>query len=120
SRLRARPGERIAMDGTVLSGRSAVDQAPITGESLPVEKQPGDALFAGSINQSASLEYQASALADDSTLARIIRAVEQAQGSRAPTQRFVDRFARVYTPLVVLLALGVAVLPPLLVGGAWL
>jgi Cd2+/Zn2+-exporting ATPase len=120
TRLRARPGERIAMDGTVLAGRSAVDQAPITGESLPVEKQPGDAVFAGSINQSASLEYQAGALADDSTLARIIRAIEQAQGSRAPTQRFVDRFARIYTPLVVLVALAVAVLPPLLLSGAWL
>src|SRR5690606_20291317 len=81
--------------------------------------QPGDGLFAGSINQSATLDYEATALADDSTLARIIRAVEQAQSSRAPTQRFVDRFSRVYTPLVVAVALAVALLPPLFMAGVW-
>jgi Cd2+/Zn2+-exporting ATPase len=117
--LRVRPGERIGLDGEVVAGSSTVDQAPITGESLPVEKVMGDPVFAGTINQAGSLEYRATAAANHSTLARIIHAVEQAQGSRAPTQRFVDRFARVYTPLVLALALAVAVIPPLLLGGAW-
>ncbi|WP_374443169.1 heavy metal translocating P-type ATPase [Pseudomonas panipatensis] len=120
SRVRVRPGERIALDGEVLEGRSSVDQAPITGESLPVEKQPGDALFAGSINAEGALEYRVTRSADDSTLARIIHAVEEAQGSRAPTQRFVDQFARLYTPAVILIAIATALLPPLAFGGAWL
>ena len=119
AQVRVRPGERIALDGQVISGQSTVDQAPITGESLPVEKGVGDALFAGTINQAGSLEYRVLALASDSTLARIIHAVEQAQGARAPTQRFVDRFAEVYTPLVFALALAVAVIPPLFMAGAW-
>ncbi|WP_043316140.1 heavy metal translocating P-type ATPase [Microbulbifer sp. HZ11] len=120
SRVRVRPGERIALDGDVLDGESAVDQAPITGESLPVDKAPGDQLFAGSINESGALEYRVTAAADNSTLARIIHAVEAAQGSRAPTQRFVDSFARWYTPLVLVVAIATAVVPPLLFGGAWL
>lgn len=120
SRVRVRPGERIGLDGEVLGGHSSVDQSPITGESLPVDKRSGDSLFAGSINQSGELEYRVTALSDDSTLARIIHAVEQAQGARAPTQRFVDRFARVYTPMVFALAMAVAVLPPLFLGSAWL
>ncbi len=99
ARVRVKPGERIALDGEVLEGRSAVNQAPITGESLPVEKSPGDSVFAGTINESGSFEYRVTALANNSTLARIIHAVEAAQGSRAPTQRFVDQFARWYTPL---------------------
>jgi Cd2+/Zn2+-exporting ATPase len=109
--VRVKPGERIALDGTVTSGRSAVDQGPITGESLPVDKTQGDAVFAGTINLSGSFEYQVSAAASDTTLARIIHAVEQAQGSKAPTQRFVDRFARVYTPFVFAVAVGVALVP---------
>nr|WP_260854117.1 heavy metal translocating P-type ATPase [Paraburkholderia sp. BCC1886] len=117
--VRVKPGERIALDGEVAAGRSSVDQAPITGESLPVEKQAGDAVFAGTINQAGSLDYRVTAAAGDTTLARIVRAVEQAQGAKAPTQRFVDRFARVYTPVVFVVALLVAVLPPLLLGGAW-
>ena len=120
AQVRVRPGERIGLDGVVSSGQSAVNQAPITGESLPVDKAPGDPLFAGTINQSGELHYQVSAAADNSTLARIIHAVEQAQGTRAPTQRFVDQFSRIYTPLVFALAVAVAVLPPLLLGGAWL
>jgi len=100
ARVRLRPGERIALDGTVVSGHSSVDQAPITGESLPVEKGPGDNLYAGTINQAGTLEYQVSAGSDNTTLARIIHAVEEAQGSKAPIQRFVDRFARIYTPMV--------------------
>ncbi|MGX6570218.1 heavy metal translocating P-type ATPase [Cupriavidus necator] len=117
--VRLRPGERVALDGKVVRGQSALDQAPITGESVPVDKAEGDALFAGSINQSGELEYTVTAPASDSTLARIIHAVEAAQGSRAPTQRFVDQFARIYTPTVFAIALAVAVVPPLAMGGAW-
>ncbi|HED1413142.1 TPA: heavy metal translocating P-type ATPase [Serratia marcescens] len=120
SRVRVKPGERIALDGEVLDGRSTVNQAPITGESLPVEKSAGDPVFAGTINEAGSFEYRVSALANNSTLARIIHAVEAAQGSRAPTQRFVDQFARWYTPLVFALAIAVALLPPLLMGAAWM
>ncbi len=119
SQVRVRPGERIGLDGVVSAGQSAVNQAPITGESLPVDKGPGDSLFAGTINQGGELHYQVSAAANNSTLARIIHAVEQAQGTRAPTQRFVDQFSRIYTPAVFALALAVAILPPLL-DGAWL
>ncbi|KIQ04958.1 MULTISPECIES: heavy metal translocating P-type ATPase [Pseudomonas] len=117
--VRLRPGERIGLDGQVLDGHSTVDQSPITGESLPIEKSVGDTLFAGTINQSGALDYQVSAAASNSALSRIIKAVEEAQGARAPTQRFVDRFARIYTPLVFLLSLAVAVVPPLLLNGDW-
>ncbi|WP_425318547.1 heavy metal translocating P-type ATPase [Pseudomonas nitroreducens] len=120
ARVRVRPGERIALDGEVLDGRSSVNQAPITGESLPVEKQAGDTLFAGTINGESALEYRVTRVADNSTLARIIHAVEEAQGSRAPTQRFVDQFSRIYTPAVFLIAIATALLPPLFFGGAWL
>jgi Cd2+/Zn2+-exporting ATPase len=119
ARVRVRPGERIGLDGEVLSGRSTIDQAPITGESLPVEKTVGDKVFAGTINQAGSLEYEVNAAADNSTLARIIHAVEQAQGARAPTQRFVDSFSKIYTPAVFVLALAVAVIPPLFMGELW-
>ena len=120
AQVRVRPGERIGLDGVVSAGQSTVNQAPITGESLPVDKAVGDPLFAGTINQGGELHYQVSAAADNSTLARIIHAVEQAQGTRAPTQRFVDQFSRIYTPTVFALAVAVALLPPLLLGGAWL
>lgn len=119
ARVRVRPGERIGLDGEVLSGRSTIDQAPITGESLPVEKTVGDKVFAGTINQAGSLEYEVTAAADNSTLARIIHAVEQAQGARAPTQRFVDSFSKIYTPAVFILALAVAVIPPMFMGALW-
>lgn len=92
--VRVRPGERIGLDGEVSAGQSTIDQAPITGESLPIEKTVGDKVFAGTINQAGSLEYKVTAAANNSTLARIIHAVEQAQGARAPTQRFVDSFPR--------------------------
>ncbi len=118
-RVRVRPGERIPLDGTVREGSSTVNQAPITGESLPVEKQAGDGVFAGSVNERGSFEFEVTARAGDSTLARIARAVQEAQAQQAPTQRFIDRFARFYTPAVVLLALGVAVAPPLLLGAAF-
>ncbi|MBS0422568.1 MAG: heavy metal translocating P-type ATPase [Proteobacteria bacterium] len=120
SRVRVKPGERIALDGEVIQGQSTVNQAPITGESLPVEKIKGDAVFAGTINESGSFEYRVTAAANQSTLARIIHAVEAAQGSRAPTQRFVDQFARLYTPIVFALALAVALVPPLVLGTPWL
>jgi Cd2+/Zn2+-exporting ATPase len=119
SLVRVKPGERIGLDGEVVSGQSTVDQAPITGESLPVEKTVGDKVFAGTINQAGSLEYTVTAAANNSTLARIIHAVEAAQGARAPTQRFVDSFSKIYTPAVFLLALAVAVIPPLFMGAAW-
>ena len=117
--VRVRPGERIGLDGEVVSGSSTIDQAPITGESLPVEKTVGDKVFAGTINQAGSLEYRVSAAANNSTLARIIHAVEQAQGARAPTQRFVDTFSKIYTPAVFAFALAVALIPPLFMAGAW-
>ncbi|WP_376787417.1 heavy metal translocating P-type ATPase [Achromobacter mucicolens] len=117
--VRVRPGERIAADGIVVNGTSAVDQSPITGESLPVEKTQDDPVFAATINTSGSFEYRVTAAAGNTTLARIIHAVEQAQGARAPTQRFIDRFSRIYTPAVVAIALAVAVLPPLLWGQPW-
>jgi Cd2+/Zn2+-exporting ATPase len=119
-RVRVKPGERIALDGSIVSGSSSVNQAPITGESLPVEKQVGDPVFAGTINTSGSFEYTVSSKADNSTLARIIHAVEEAQGAKAPTQRFVDQFAKVYTPVVFAIALVIAVLPPLLLAGDWI
>ena len=117
--VRVRPGERIGLDGEVMAGNSTIDQAPITGESLPVEKTVGDKVFAGTINQSGSLEYKVTAAANNSTLARIIHAVEQAQGARAPTQRFVDAFSKIYTPVVFVFALGVALIAPLFMGAAW-
>ncbi len=118
--VRVRPGERFALDGKVTTGNSAVDQSPVTGESMPIEKGPGDEVFAGTINQSAALEFEVTAPASDTVLARIIHAVEEAQGSRAPTQRFVDRFAAIYTPGVFVLALGVALAGPLALGWTWM
>lgn len=118
--VRVRPGERIALDGAVLTGNSTVDQAPITGESVPVDKGPGDALFAGTVNQHNELEYTTTALASESTLAHIVHSVQEAQASKAPTQRFVDSFAAYYTPIVFGVAVAVAVLPPLAFGADWL
>lgn len=117
--VRVKPGERIALDGEIVTGRSSVDQAPITGESLPVDKAVGDTVFAGTINQTGSFDYRVTAAASNTTLARIIHAVEEAQGTKAPTQRFVDQFARVYTPIVFAIALAVAIVPPLLFDGSW-
>lgn len=118
--VRLKPGERVALDGTVTAGASTINQAPVTGESIPVEKSIGDPVFAGTINESGSLQFEVTAVASDSTLARIIHAVEQAQGSRAPTQRFVDRFAAIYTPVVFILALAVALAGPLVFDWSWL
>jgi Cd2+/Zn2+-exporting ATPase len=118
--VRVRPGERLAMDGVVVEGASAIDEAPVTGESIPVDKVVGDPVFAGTINATGTLSVRVTAAASNSTLARIIHAVEQAQGSRAPTQRFVDRFAAIYTPAVFVLALVVAALGPWVFAWPWL
>ena len=118
--VRIAPGERVPLDGTITVGQSAVDQSPLTGESLPVDKTPGDEVYAGTINQAAALEIRVTSLASDSTLSRIIKAVEEAQATRAPTQRFVDQFAAIYTPAVFVLALLVALLLPWVAGVTWL
>jgi Cd2+/Zn2+-exporting ATPase len=113
--LLVKPGERVPVDGLVLRGESALNQAAITGESLPVEKSPGASVFAGSLNAEGSLVIRAEKPAAESTLAHIARLVEQAQASQSPTERFVDRFARLYTPAVIVLAIVLALGPPLLV-----
>jgi Cd2+/Zn2+-exporting ATPase len=114
-----RPGEKIPMDGRVIAGESHVNQAPVTGESLPVEKRPDDEVYAGTINGRGSLDVRVTRRRADSTLARIIELVERAQAQRAPSQTFVERFARVYTPAVLAIAALVAVVPPLAAGGEW-
>ena len=111
-----RPAERIPVDGRISNGVSSVNQAPITGESIPVHKQPGDEVFAGTINGEAAIEVEVTRLAGDSTIGRIVRLVEQAQAQRSPVERFVDRFARWYTPVVVVIAVLTATVPPLLFG----
>ena len=118
--VRVKPGARIPLDGQVTAGTSAVNQAPVTGESIPIDKAAGDPVFAGTINETGILEFRVTAAADNTTLARIIHAVEQAQGTRAPTQRFVDRFAEIYTPAVFAIAVAVAILTPPLLGWAWM
>ena len=118
--IRVKPGTRLPLDGVVTAGRSAIDQAPVTGESLPVDKAEGDTVYAGTLNQTGVLEVRVTAGARDTQLARIIHAVEQAQSERAPTQAFIDRFAAVYTPAVFVLALAVALLGPWLAGWTWL
>lgn len=110
ARIRIRAGERVPLDARVTQGQAALDEAPITGESLPVDKQAGDALYAGTIVTNGVLEAVVTARASDSTLARVAAAIQEAQSQRAPTQRFVDEFARYYTPIVVLIAVAVAVL----------
>ena len=113
-RILVRPGERIAMDSVVLTGASAVNQAPITGESIPVAKSAGDEVFAGTVNGQGALIVRVTRLAADTTIARIIKTVEEAQAQKAPSQRFVDRFARVYTPVVISVAAAIAILLPLI------
>lgn len=114
-----RPGDRMAADGIVLSGRSAVDESPVTGESVPKPKAEGDAVFAGTINADGALRVRVTAAARDNTIARIVRLVEEAQASKAPTERLIDRFARFYTPGIVAVAALVALVPPLAFGGGW-
>lgn len=114
--VRVRPGERVPLDGVILVGETNIDQAPITGESLPVAKQPGDPVYAGTVNANGEFEFEVTARQANSTLSRIVQRVQQAQSERAPTQRFVDQFARYYIPVVVALAILVAIVPPLLLG----
>jgi Cd2+/Zn2+-exporting ATPase len=114
-----RPGDRIPADGVVISGESAVDEAPVTGESTPVRKEVDSNVYAGTVNGEAALRVKVTAAAADNTIARVIKLVEEAQESKAPTERFIDRFSRYYTPGVVVLGALVAVLPPLLLGGVW-
>ncbi|MEW6496802.1 MAG: heavy metal translocating P-type ATPase [Cyanobacteriota bacterium] len=111
--LTIRPGQRIALDGIVISGNSAIDQSPITGESIPEDKEIGSRVFAGTLNQTGFLEVKVTHRSSDTTVSRIIHLVEQAQGSRAPTQQWVDRFAAIYTPVVLLVAVAIALIPPL-------
>ena len=121
--LLVKPGEKIPLDGVVVSGTSPVNQAPITGESLPVERSAGDEVFAGTINGYGALDVRVTHLRQDTTLARIVALVELAQAQRAPTQAFVERFARWYTPAVIAIAVVVALVPPLVMGepfGTWL
>lgn len=118
-RFLVKPSERIGLDGVVRTGVSAVNQAPITGESMPVSKEPGAAVFAGTINGDGALEVESTKAAGETTLASIIRLVGQAQTRRARAEQWVDRFARVYTPVVFLAAIAVAVVPPLFGGGDW-
>jgi Cd2+/Zn2+-exporting ATPase len=117
--IRVRSGSRIPLDGEVISGNSAVNQAPITGESIPVEKAPGDPVYAGTVNGEGSLQVRVNKAADDSTLARIIKLVGDAEHLKPPSQRFVDRFAAIYTPVVFGVAILVAIIPPLLAGALW-
>jgi len=110
--VRIKPGARIPVDGVIAVGSTSADQASVTGESIPVDKAPGDTVFAGTINATATIEVRVTALPSNSALSRTIHAVEQAQGSRAPTQQVVDKFAAIYTPAIFVLALGVALLTP--------
>ncbi|NKJ06635.1 heavy metal translocating P-type ATPase [Rhizobium sp. SG741] len=114
-----RPGDRIPADGTILSGESAIDEAPVTGESTPVRKGADATVFAGTVNGDAALRIRVTAAAADNTIARVVKLVEEAQESKAPTERFIDRFSRYYTPGVVVVGALVAVVPPLLLGGNW-
>ncbi|CAN5502716.1 heavy metal translocating P-type ATPase [soil metagenome] len=117
--IQIRPGDRVPADGVILSGESAIDEAPVTGESTPVQKGSDATVFAGTVNGDGLLRGRVTAAAADNTIARVVRLVEEAQESKAPTERFIDRFSRVYTPGVVAVAALVAVIPPLVFGGEW-
>jgi Cd2+/Zn2+-exporting ATPase len=114
-----RPGDRVPADGEILSGESALDEAPVTGESTPKRKVEGEAVFAGTINTDGTLRVRVTAEAEDNTIARVVRLVEEAQEAKAPTKRFIDRFSRYYTPAVLVVGALVAILPPLLAGEPW-
>lgn len=114
-----KPGQKIAMDGLVINGHSSVNQAAITGELVPVEKQLDDEVFAGTLNEEGVLEVKVTKKVTDTTIAKIIHLVEEAQGERAPAQAFVDKFAKYYTPFIIIMALLIVVVPPLFFGGDW-
>ncbi|WP_286789977.1 heavy metal translocating P-type ATPase, partial [Thioclava sp. UBA3469] len=117
--VQARPGDRIPADGNIVSGSSGVDESPVTGESVPVLKEPGDAVFAGAINTEGELRIRVEKTAEDNTISRILHLVEEAESARAPVERFIDRFSRVYMPAVVGVALLAAIVPPLAFGAPW-
>ncbi|STX81636.1 Lead, cadmium, zinc and mercury transporting ATPase [Legionella busanensis] len=114
-----KPGERIPLDGEIILGKSSVNQAPITGESMPIDKEVGDKVYAGTLNEHGSFQFSVTVVAGDTVLAKIGKTIAQAQAERAPTQRFVDQFANYYTPLMIVIAILVAFLPPVFWGGAW-
>ena len=114
-----RAGDRVPCDGKIIEGRSEIDEAPVTGESTPRSKDIGDNVFAGTINIASAIKIEVTNAAADNTIARIIKLVEEAQESKAPVQRFVDKFARIYMPIVVVIALFVAIIPPIFLGGVW-
>lgn len=114
-----RPGDRISADGVIVSGESAINEAPVTGESVPVQKNAGDSVFAGTVNGDAAFRFRVTAAAADNTISRVVKLVEEAQESKAPTERFIDRFSKYYTPGVVVVAALVALVPPLLWGANW-
>ena len=117
--IMVKPGDKIPLDGTIATGSSSVNQAPITGESLPVDKALGDDVYAGTLNESGAIEIEVTKLVEDTTLSQIIHLVEEAQEEKAPTEAFIDRFANIYTPIVFALALFVIVVPPLFGFGTW-
>jgi len=117
--ISVRPGDRISADGVIIEGESGINEAPVTGESVPQQKKPGDKVFAGTVNGDANLRVRVTAAAQDNTIARVIRLVEEVQESKAPTQRFIDRFSTYYAPSVVAFAALVATMPPLLGGADW-
>ncbi len=114
-----KPGERIPLDGEIIIGKSSVNQAPITGESMPIDKEVGDKVYAGTLNEHGSFQFRVTVVAGDTILAKIGKTIAQAQAERAPTQRFVDQFAKYYTPLMIVIAILVTLVPPIFWGGVW-